>query len=43
MGTTVLMILNKLKSKSPVHFNKLLNIREVDDQIKMHAEEIHVC
>ena len=42
MGTTV-MILDKLKSKKPVHFNKFLNIREADNQIKMHTEEILVC
>ena len=40
MGTTVRMILDKSKSKRPVHFNKLPNIREVDNQIKMHTEEI---
>ena len=43
MGTTVLLILDTFKSKRPVHFNKVLNIREVDNQIKMHSEEIHVC
>ena len=42
MGTTVLMLLYKSKSKTPVHLNKLLNIRKVVKQNKMHTEEIHV-
>ena len=33
----------KLKSKTPVHFNKLLYIRQVDNEIKIHTEDIHIC
>ena len=42
MGTTVIMIMDKSESKRQVCFNKLLNIREADNQIKMHNEEILV-
>ena len=43
MGTTVIMVLDKLRSKRPIHLNILLYIREVDNHIKMHTEEILVC